>query len=338
MKITETMSREERRAAIRATNDNRDHLIAIYRNSDNPADTVAGLIGRIGYQAARETIAEAVNARGEWDQRISARSRAWAASIDTAADRETLLKYYLISDAIHPAHIDQLANEAADHDETAIRAALTAALPVRQVRIGSIVYMVDTDNRIMYATINDLETMDAENGEDPWHYRHASEESEAAQAAEEITADEAPADEAPAEEPDDENRAHCKHIAHDLEAYAEGHVYRCPDCGEEIRMPDSVGDKYRCPHCHNVADVEDYEQLSVYDFLSDVYDVEYRIGSDGEYRSVKIMVACGGPNIYIDTAEAAVKLYWWSDRAEYHISHEARNAVDEWAEELWGCR
>lgn len=137
---------------------------------------------------------------------------------------------------------------------------------------------------------------------------------------------------------DDENRAHCKHIANELESYAEGHVYRCPECGEEIRMPDSVGDKYRCPHCHNVADVEDYEQLSVYDFLSDVYDIEYRIGGDGEYRSVKIMVACGGPNIYIDTAEAAVKLYWWSDRAEYLISYAARDAVNEWAEELWGCR
>lgn len=134
-----------------------------------------------------------------------------------------------------------------------------------------------------------------------------------------------------------ENRQHCEHIAKEIEAYADGNVYRCPECGEEIRMPDDVGDKYRCPHCHTVADVDDYEQLSVWDFLSDVFDIEYRCSSGKEYRSVRIMVACGGPNIYIDTADALVKLYWWNERAEYPLSYEARDAIDEWAEEYWNC-
>ena len=134
-----------------------------------------------------------------------------------------------------------------------------------------------------------------------------------------------------------ENRAHCKHIAKEIEAYADGNVYHCPECGEEIRMPDDVGDKYRCPHCHTVADIDDYEQLSVWDFLSDVFDIEYRCSSSKEYRSVRIMVACGGPNIYIDTADAMVKLYWWNERAEYPLSYEARDAIDEWAEEYWNC-
>ena len=137
---------------------------------------------------------------------------------------------------------------------------------------------------------------------------------------------------------DDENRAHCKHIANKLEAYAEGHVYRCPECGEIHHLPNTVGDKYRCQDCGTVNPVEDWEQLSVWDYFTDCLDVELRVGIDGDYRSVKIMVACGGPNIYIDTAEAAVKLYWWNDRAEYPISYDARNAVDEWAEEMWGCR
>ena len=133
----------------------------------------------------------------------------------------------------------------------------------------------------------------------------------------------------------DENRQHCKHIALEAEAYADGAVHHCPDCGEEIRFPDNVGDKYRCPHCHNVADVDDYEQLSIWDYMSDILDIEYRCGSDREYRSCKIMVACGGPNIYIDTASAMVKLYWWTEYAEYPLSYEARDAIDEWAEEYW---
>lgn len=137
---------------------------------------------------------------------------------------------------------------------------------------------------------------------------------------------------------DDENRAHCKHIARELEAYADGQVYRCPECGEIHRMPDAVGDKYRCPDCGTVNPVEDYEQLSVYDFLSDLYDIELRVGMDGEYRSCKIMVAFGGPNIYIDTADAMVKLYWWTERAEYPLSYDARDAVDEFVEEWRDCR
>lgn len=135
----------------------------------------------------------------------------------------------------------------------------------------------------------------------------------------------------------EENRNHCKHIALEIEAYADGNVYRCPECGEEIKMPDDVGDKYRCPHCHTAADVDDYEQLSVWDFLNDVFDIEYRCSSNKEYRSVRIMVACGGPNIYIDTSDAMVKLYWWNERAEYPLSYDARDAIDEWAEEYWNC-
>jgi hypothetical protein len=47
------------------------------------------------------------------------------------------------------------------------------------------------------------------------------------------------------------------------------------------------------------------------------------------------MVSCGGPNIYIDTAEKAVLLYWWTDRARYYLSSDAVDAVDDWARENW---
>lgn len=134
---------------------------------------------------------------------------------------------------------------------------------------------------------------------------------------------------------DDENRQHCKHIAKEVEAYANGEIYKCPECGEEIRLPDDVGDKYRCPHCHEVNDVDDLEQLSIWDYMSDILDIEYRCSSNKEYRSCRICVAWGGPNIYIDTASAMVKLYWWNEYAEFPLSYEARDAVDEWAEEYW---
>lgn len=130
-----------------------------------------------------------------------------------------------------------------------------------------------------------------------------------------------------------ENFAHCKHIANVLEAYADGRMYRCPECGAEIE------DNTLFCECGAEVDLVngEWEQLSVYDFFTDCFDIEYRVDSNKEYRSVSIMIACGGPNIYIDTAEKAVLLYWWTDRARYYLSSDTVNAVDEWAEEYWNC-
>lgn len=148
------------------------------------------------------------------------------------------------------------------------------------------------------------------------------------------------------EKTDRENREQCKHIADELDAYVNGLVYECPECGEHVRIDDldalttetEDGETlYRLP-CGCTVD-EEPEQRDMYDFLADVFDIEYRIEhSDREtVRSVRIMVAFGGPNIYIDSATRAVELYWWTDRASYPISSDAADALDEWAQELWSC-
>lgn len=140
----------------------------------------------------------------------------------------------------------------------------------------------------------------------------------------------------PARSAEDENRAHCKHIAQELDAYVNDEMKRCPECGEIHRRDwDDVGEVFRCPCCGDISDPDDWEQLGIWDFLTDVFDVEYRCGSDREYRSVRIMVACGGPNIYLDTASRDVELYWWNERSRYPMSYEAAEALDEWAEEYW---
>lgn len=137
---------------------------------------------------------------------------------------------------------------------------------------------------------------------------------------------------------DYENRQHCKRIAEDIEDYYNGLVYRCPECGEIITVPaDWSGEKYKCPDCDTVHDGDDLEQLSLYDYFDDVLDIEYRIGSDRQLRSVQIMVAWGGPNIYIDTATEQVELYWWGNRASYPIDSDACNAIDDIFNEYFNC-
>lgn len=143
-----------------------------------------------------------------------------------------------------------------------------------------------------------------------------------------------------------ENFEHCKHIAKTLKNYIDGKVYCCPHCGDIINVDDfeetehenENGDNvYICPCCGEEIEEGEAEQLTLYDYFSDVYDIEYRIGSDKKYRSVRVMVACGGPNIYIDTGARCVSLYWWNDKAEYSLLADECEAIDNIFEDLFYC-
>lgn len=79
------------------------------------------------------------------------------------------------------------------------------------------------------------------------------------------------------------------------------------------------------------------ELMSGFDYLTDVYDIEYIVSSEGEFKSARILVAFGGPNIWIDFQSKAVELYWWGDRATAYFTEDAMG-VEEALEELWGCR
>lgn len=138
-----------------------------------------------------------------------------------------------------------------------------------------------------------------------------------------------------------ENQAHCKHIADTLEQIAENSVYKCPECGEFIQWNNDEYNTedatYTCPHCNEVIEENELEAVSMLDYFQDCLDIEYRVTSKNEYKSVQVMVACGGPNIYVDTKTAAVELYWWGDSASWQMSRDTATAIDEAFEELWEC-
>lgn len=81
-------------------------------------------------------------------------------------------------------------------------------------------------------------------------------------------------------------------------------------------------------------DKED-ECQSLYDYFNDVYDIEYRIDGNGNYKSVQLMIAYGGPNIYVDTNDSYVKLYWGSTYAEAPISYTTSDEIDNIFEEMY---
>lgn len=134
-----------------------------------------------------------------------------------------------------------------------------------------------------------------------------------------------------------ENREHCKAIADKLEAIAEGRLYKCPECGEYVTDNNLFCD------CGNQVDLigsdesEPWEQVSFYDYLEDMLDIDYITNSCKEYKACRIMVAWGGPNIYINTWERKVELYWWTESADFYLSRDTCDAIDAWAEEYFNC-
>ena len=127
------------------------------------------------------------------------------------------------------------------------------------------------------------------------------------------------------EETDARNRETCKGIAETLELIACGDLYRDED-GEE----------------HDASDLEDipedWEPVTMYDYFDDVYNARYVLDGNLECVAVRIMIAFGGPNIWVDTETERVELYWWGDRASYHLSRAAVEEIDSYANEMLEMR
>lgn len=122
------------------------------------------------------------------------------------------------------------------------------------------------------------------------------------------------------EETDARSREHCKGIADVLDLIACGDLYRDED-GEE----------------HDASDLEDipedWEQVTMYEYFDEVYNTRYVLDGNLDYVAVRLMVACGGPNVWVDTETARVELYWWGDRASYPLTSSAVSEIDALASE-----
>ena len=124
------------------------------------------------------------------------------------------------------------------------------------------------------------------------------------------------------EQTDARNRAHCKSIADALGLIADGCLYR-----------DEYGKEHDATDLDEIPD--DWEQVGIWDYFEDVYNARWVLDSELEYYAVKLLVACGGPNIWIDTETEKVELFWWGDRASYPLSSDAVCAIDEYAREWY---
>ena len=96
----------------------------------------------------------------------------------------------------------------------------------------------------------------------------------------------------------------------------------------------SIADNLTNPDLMELND--DGEHVSAFDYLQDTLDIEYIVNGKGEYLGARVLVAFGGPVVWIDTLAGMVEGYWLGDRAS--VPFKDNLGLDEALSELWSSR
>ena len=104
------------------------------------------------------------------------------------------------------------------------------------------------------------------------------------------------------------------------------------DCKQQLRRM-----------CRNIADsitnpvmVTDEETKSVQEdldiFMEGVYDIEWITTQDHKYKAARLLVAGGGPSIWVNLQTKTVDGYWWDDTCKCPFVDNL--GLDEYLEDL----
>ena len=109
----------------------------------------------------------------------------------------------------------------------------------------------------------------------------------------------------------------------------QAHVYQIAKQIEDGILREGDRDEYD-------ADYGD-SMMSGFEWLEDALDIEYIISSDGSFKSARVLVAFGGPTIWVDFSRGRVELWWWGEYACAEF-YEDPMGIEEALQELWECK
>ena len=73
---------------------------------------------------------------------------------------------------------------------------------------------------------------------------------------------------------------------------------------------------------------------TAHDWMEGTYDIRYLVDREKRYMASEILVAGGGPTIWVDLWDQEVKGYWGSDRVTVPFSDNL--GLDDYCEEMYG--
>jgi hypothetical protein len=71
-------------------------------------------------------------------------------------------------------------------------------------------------------------------------------------------------------------------------------------------------------------------------FMEDVYDIEWITHQDHSYKAARLLVAGGGPNIWVNLVDGTVDGYWGFDKVKHGFIDNI--GLDDYLEEMHGCK
>ena len=86
--------------------------------------------------------------------------------------------------------------------------------------------------------------------------------------------------------------------------------------------------------CKNIAEeITDGDRLQANSYMEkNVYDIEWITHRDHSYKAARLLVAGGGPNIWVNTPTEMVEGYWGADEISWHFQDNI--GLDDYLEEL----
>ena len=96
-------------------------------------------------------------------------------------------------------------------------------------------------------------------------------------------------------------------------------------CGEQLRRM-----------CKRIADgISEKDGITAGEWMEGVYDIRYIVDREKRYLGAELMVAGGGPNIWVNLDTKYVEGYWGGDKVlEPFIDN---LDLDGYCEEMYGC-
>ena len=99
---------------------------------------------------------------------------------------------------------------------------------------------------------------------------------------------------------------------------------------ELLEQVQSIADQIQT----GIYETENEDGPNGFDYLEDVLDIQYIIDREKNYLGARVLVAFGGPNIWINTYTKTIEGYWWQ-QTEFAYYMQDNLDLDSCLEELY---
>ena len=87
--------------------------------------------------------------------------------------------------------------------------------------------------------------------------------------------------------------------------------------------------------CKEIAeDISNGDGTSASEFMDSTYDIRYIVDREKRYFSAELLVAGGGPTIWVNLYTGYVEGYWGGDKVEHPFTDNL--GLDDYCEEMYG--